>query len=234
MPQAGDIVYVLPPRFAILGEALASLERRLRMAMDQSVAPIGHELVMPESLSHHLGVIQRVLGRLSARVEGLISENAPGGESETAQIYIAVGRLEEAFSGWVDGYQDLKASHASPEVSEARRLLLAVYRHHLVEVCDWLANLVKIIDDPAVAMRELKLRMGEGATLTFSLTVTVSSEMDQLMAIANRIQIERPSEIESSSPAKSPMQSGPGVLGTIGALAIGFGVTKAVLGSNRG
>lgn len=227
--DADDSVYVLPQHFAIIGQALAALVGRLRMAMDYNAAPSGLEAVMPEFLSHHLDAIQRVLSRLPLRVAGLVSENTSGGESDTAQVYLAVGRLEEALSGWVYGYQEVKASLAQPDFGEVRKLLLGVYRHHLLEVCDWLDSLVEIINDPASAMERLKLKMGERSTLTFSLSVTIASEMDELMAIAKQINTDGSSELESTS-AKTSGHSGSGLLGTLGALAFGMGITSAALG----
>ncbi|HPW29060.1 MAG TPA: hypothetical protein PLL01_06705 [Rhodoferax sp.] len=189
---------------------------------------------MPESFSRHLGVIQRVLERLPSRVEGLIADGVSGDEPDIAHVYRAAGRLEEVLSEWVDGYQEVKASQAQPEACEVRDLLVGVYRHHLLEVCNWLADLVKVIADPAEAMEKKGLPIGNGATLTVSLSVTVPPEMDKLLAIAKRMQIETAPETESIPATQRAMQSGPGLLGTIGALAFGIGITKAVLGRDHG
>lgn len=234
-----EIRYVLPPRFAIVGDALAPLVNNLRTAMAQDAGFFSDEFVIPESLSHHLGVIQRVLERLPTRVAGLISDSVSSGESDVAHIYRAAGRLEEVLSDWVDGFQDVKASHAQPEIGEVRDLLVDVYRHHLLEVCNWLADLVKVIADPAVAIEKSGLPMGDGATLTVALTITVPPEMADLLAIAKRMQVDSLDEI-ASTPISIPTHVsqnatpvGPGILGTLGALAFGIGFTKAVLGRNR-
>lgn len=236
IPSASDdeIRYVLPPRFAIFGDALAPLVNNLRTAIAQDPGLSRHEFVIPESLSLHLGVIQRVLERLPSRVEGMIADGVSGDEPDIAHVYRAAGRLEEVLSEWVDGYQEVKASQAQPEACEVRDLLVGVYRHHLLEVCNWLADLVKVIADPAEAMEKKGLPIGNGATLTVSLSVTVPPEMDKLLAIAKRMQIETAPETESIPATQRAMQSGPGLLGTIGALAFGIGVTKAVLGRRRG
>lgn len=236
LPSASedDTRYMLSPRFAIVGDALAPLVNNLRTAMAQDPGLSRHEFVIPESFSRHLSVIQRVLERLPSRVEGLICVNGNGDEPDIAHVYRAAGRLEEVLSEWVDGYQDVKASQAQPEMGEVRDLLVGVYRHHLLEVCNWLADLVKVIADPAAAMKKSDLQMGAGATLTVLLSVTVPPEMDKLLAIAKRMQIETAPETESIPATQRAMQSGPGLLGTIGALAFGIGVTKAVLGRDHG
>ncbi len=229
-----DICYVLPPRFTIVGEALAPLVNNLRDAMAQEAALSGHEFVMPGSIFHHLDAIQRVLERLPLRVDGLVNGIGSSEEPDIAHIFRAAGRLEEVILEWVAGYQEVKASHAQPEACEVRDLLVGVYRHHLLEVCNWLADLVKAIADPAAAMKGSGQQMGEGATLTVSLSVTVPPEMAKLFDIAKRMQIETAPEIEPLPATQRTVQSGPGLLGTMGALAFGIGVTKALLGRHRG
>ncbi len=163
-----------------------------------------------------------------------ISDSVSGGEPDIAHVYRAAGRLEEVLSEWVDGYQEVKASQAQPEACEVRDLLVGVYRHHLLELCNWLDDLMKVIADPAAAMKKSGLQMGEGATLTISLSVTVPPEMAMLLDIAKRMQIEKAPETEPIPATQRSVQSGPGLLGTMGALAFGIGVTKAVLGRHRG
>jgi hypothetical protein len=58
--------------------------------------------------------------------------------------------------------------------------------------------------------------------------------MDELLSIAKRMQTTAGSEIESNPPSHHAAEAGPGVLGTLGALAFGIGVTEAVLGRNHG
>jgi hypothetical protein len=235
-PAAGEdqIRYVLPPRFAIVAEALVPVVNSLREAMAKDAGLCRHEFVMPQSLFHHLGIIQRVLVCLPSRVEGLVSDGVKSDESTIACVYRAAGRLEEVLSQWVDGYQEIRASHAEPTMDEVRELFVGVYRHHLLEVCNWLAYLVQAIADPTAVMQRRGVSIGIDATLTLSLTMTVPPEMDKLLAIAKRMQIETAPETESIPATPRAMQSGPELLGTIGALAFGIGVTKAVLGRHRG
>lgn len=235
---AGDedqIRYVLSPRFAIVAEALVPVVNSLREAMAQDLGLSRHEFVMPESLSHHLSVIQRVLERLPLRVEELINGgSANTDDSDLQQVYRAAGRLEEVLSEWGEGFQEVRASHAEPEFVEVRDLLLGVYRHHLLEVCNWLADLIKVIANPAAAIEKAGLPTGEGATLNLSLTISVPPQMGDLLSIAKRMQTTTGSEFESNPPSHHAAEAGPGVLGALGALAFGIGVTEAVLGRNHG
>ncbi len=235
---AGDddqIRYVLSPRFTIVGEALFPVVNSLREAMAQDVGVCHHEFVMPESLSHHLSVIHRVLERLPLRVEELVNGgSANTDDSDLQQVYRATGRLEEVLSEWVVGFHEVRASHAEPEFGEVRDLLVGVYRHHLLEVCNWLADLIKVIVNPTEATEKAGLPTGEGETLNLSLTISVPPQMGELLSIARRMQATTGSEIESNPPSHHAAQAGPGVFATLGALAFGIGVTEAVLGRNHG
>lgn len=237
VPAAGDdqIRYVLSPRFAIVGEALVPVVNILREALAQDAGLCRHEFVMPESLSHHLSFIQRVLERLPLRVEELFDGSSINTEeSEMQQVYRAAGRLEEVLSDWVEDFHNVRATHVQPEFCEVRDLLAGVYRHHLLEVCNWLADLVTVIANPDAAIEKARLPTGEGATLNLTLTFSVPPQMDELLFIAKRMQTTTGSEIESNPPSHRAAEAGPGVLGTLGALAFGIGVTEAVLGSNHG
>lgn len=229
-----EVVYVFPPRFDIVGKSLSLMVNGLRKAMEPDPRHSHSEFVIPESISSHMGLIKRGLERLHSRMDGLFNECISSDESEVAHVYRAVGRLEEVLLEWVDGYQTVMASYAPPEIAQVRDLLLGVYRHHLLEACNWLADLVKVIANPAEAIEKSGLQMGENSTLTISLSVTVPPEMDKLLAVAKRMQIETAPETESIPATQRAMQSGPGLLGTIGALAFGIGVTNAVLGRDHG
>ena len=228
-----EIVYVLPPRFAIVGKALMPVVHGLREALAQDVGQSHHEFAMPESLSRHMGVIQRVLERLPARVDGLVKDSVSTDESDIAQVHRAVGRLEEVLLDCVEGYQEAKAFHVQPEFSEIQILLVGVYHHHLLEMCNWLTDLVEAIANPMDAMKKRGIPMGTGAMLTLSLSMTVPPEMAKLLDFAKPMQIELAPEIEPTPIDQQSTQSGPGILGTMGALAFGIGITKAVLGRRR-
>lgn len=64
--------------------------------------------------------------------------------------------------------------------------------------------------------------------------MTSPPEMAKLDALAKRL-IPPPETYSEASPRVEQREtSGPGILGTIGALAFGIGITKAVLGRNHG
>ena len=146
----------------------------------------------------------------------------------------AAGRLEQVLSEFVDGYQEVKASHADPETSEGRALLLGVYRHHIGELCGWLEELVQVIADPVSAANKRGLPLTANVEISVTLNMTSPPEMTKLNHLAQRLKIKRAPVFESAPRYEPPPSRGPGVLGTIGALAFGVGINQAIWRYHRG
>ena len=69
--------------------------------------------------------------------------------------------------------------------------------------------------------------------LTIALNMTSPSEMAKLDALARRLRQKSEASIEEAPtqpPRDAPINDGPGILGTIGALAFGVGLTDAIFG----
>ena len=156
-PNPKDVVCVLPPKVIFLGEALAPVARSVRQAMTRRVRSSGHEFETLADLSRHMGVIQQALTHLSPRLNGLMTEVIHNEGAGVADAGRAAGKLEQVLSEFLDGYLDAKACHAVAEATEARSLILGVYRHHIREICEWLEQLVAVIADPASASRSAAL-----------------------------------------------------------------------------
>jgi hypothetical protein len=233
-PNPKDLVYVLPSQVIVLGEALASVARGARQAMTRRVRSSGHEFVTIEDISHHMGVIQQALTHLSPRIDGLMTDVIHKEGAGAVEADRAAGRLEQVLSEFVDGYIDAKASHAGPESSEARSLILGVYRHHIRKICEWLEELVEVIANPASAIQKRGIAAAANVELTVALNMTSPPEMAKLDALAKKL-LQSPEVCSDSSPRFEQREvAAPGLLGTIGALAFGIGITKAVLGRNHG
>lgn len=233
-PNPKDVVCVLPSQVVFLGEALAPLAKAARQAMTRRVRPSGHEFVTLEDLSHHMGVIQQALTHLSPRLHGLMTDVIHKEGAGAVDAGRAAGRLEQVLSEFVDGYLDAKASHAGPNTSEARSLILGVYRHHIREICEWLEDLVGVIANPASAIQKRGIAAAANVELTVALNMTSPPEMAKLDALAKSL-LPPPETYSELSPRLAQREtSGPGILGTIGALAFGIGMTKAVFGRRHG
>jgi hypothetical protein len=233
-PNPKDVVCVLPPQVVLLGEALAPVARSARQAMTRRVRSSGHEFETLADLSRHMGVIQQSLTHLSPRLDGLMTDVIHKEGAGAIEAGRAAGRLEQVLSEFVDGYLDAKASHAGTEASEARSLILGVYRHHIREICEWLEDLVEVIANPASAIQKRGIAAAANVDLTVALNMTSPPEMAKLDALAKSLLPPAGTCIEPSPRFEQRETSRPGILGTIGALAFGIGVTKAVFGRNHG
>ena len=233
-PNPKYVVCVLPPQVVFLGEALAPVARGARQAMTRRVRSSGHEFETLADLSRHMGVIQQALTHLSPRLDGLMTDVIHKEGAGAVEAGRAAGRLEQVLSEFVDGYLEAKASHAGAEVSEARSLILGVYRHHIREICEWLEDLIEVIANPASAIQKRGIAAAANVDLTVALNMTSPPEMAKLDALAKSLLPPPETYIEPSPRFEQRETSRPGILGTIGALAFGIGVTKAVFGRNHG
>lgn len=231
-----DVVRDLPSRVTFLGKALAPVAKNLRRAITRRVKSSGHEFVMIDDLLHHMDVIHQGLTHLSSRLDGLMANVMRNEKAGMVEAQRETGRLEQVLSEFVHGYHEAKASHADPESSEARTLVLGVYHHHIREICEWLEELVQVITNPVSAAKKRGIPLTENVELSVALNMTSPPEMAKLNDLATKLQIRRAPVIEYAPAPRyeQPESYAPGVLGTLGALAFGIGITKAVLGRHRG
>ena len=232
--SSSEVNCVLPPQLLVLGEALAPVAKAARQALVRRVRPTGQDFVALESLSRHMGEIEHALSRLTPRLEGLMSEVIRKEGVGQLEVGRSVGRLEQVISELIDGYLDAKASHAGAESIEARALILDVYRHHIRNICDWLDDLVATISNPAAALRRRGIEPSNDVVLTVPLNMTSPPEMAKLSALVGTLQPKPEGRVESSIRPQQTRDDGPGVLGTIGALAFGLGLSQAVFGRKHG
>lgn len=228
--NSDDIVYELPARVRYLGEALKPVAKNLHLAIAQKVQPSGHEFLIVDDLLLHSGVIHQALTHLSGSLEylmGNVVRNESAGMSEACR---AAGRLEQVISEFIVGYHQVKASRGGPDTREARQLLLGVYRHHMQEISVWLDEIVKAIADPGSALKMQGMNQTTEATLTVTLTMTRPPEMDKLNELAIKLQLAAEPMAEALPTYEQAEPPRAGILGTIGALAFGFGISNAVFG----
>ena len=230
-----SVVYSFPPRVVWLGEALVLVAMNLRHALSKRVKPSGHEFVTLDDLSHHMGVIAPAIAHLSSPVENMMA-NVFNNESATvSDAHRAAGRLEQVISEFVEGYLAVRASRSGPQTAGPRTLLLGVYRHHLREICNWLEELIQTISDPRAAIEKRNIALTPDTSLTITLVMTSPPEMEKLEELAKSLLTDAEPPIENEPPPRpqSNERAKPGILGTIGALAFGIGISNSVFGRHR-
>lgn len=234
-----DVVCELPSQVICLGEALPPVIKAVRSAMGRKVQSSGLEFEAITDLSHHMDVITNALMHFSPRIEGLMTEVIHNEDAGLAEASRSAGRLEQVLFEFVDGYQTARAAHAVDAASrEARTLLLGVYRHHVRVICDWLDDLVNAINNPLAALEKQAIPVTSNVVLTVDLNMTSPPQMAKLDALAKRLKQKFESSMEiEAAPAEpqieAPINKGPGLLGALGALAFGVGLSNAVFGGRN-
>lgn len=230
-----EMICVLPPQLLPLGEALAPVANATRHALVSRVRPSGHEFAALEDVKRHLDVGAQVLAHLSSRLDSLMTDVIHKDGVSLIEIGRSAGRLEQVLSELVDGYHAVKATHAVPESAEARTLMLGIYQHHILNVCDWLDDLVATIADPALALQRLGIEPSERVELTVTLNMTSPPEMAKLDTLIKQLQSHPMGRMESlNTPVAPRTEKPPGLWSTIGALVFGFSLYEAASGKNKG
>jgi hypothetical protein len=232
-----DVVCELPSQVICLGEALPPVIKTVRLEMARKVRPSGLEFEAIADLSSHMGVITSALTHFSPRIEGLMKDVIRNEDAGLAEASRAAGRLEQVLYEFVEGYQTAKAAHpVDTDSREARSLLLGVYRHHVRVICNWLDDLVIAINNPIAALDKQSIPVTQNVMLTIGLNMTNPPEMAKLDALVKRQRqkSEPPIETAPTQPSsEAPFNNGPGILGTISAMAFGAGLGNAVFGKRR-
>jgi hypothetical protein len=233
-PDNNDVIFMLPKAVTSMGEALIPVAKNLRRVLAFDGRSSGPEFEVIDGLKHHMGVISNALTHLQSRLDDLMANVIKDESAGMGEAYRAAGRLEQVVSEFVDGYLLVQSSRARPETRQARELLLDVYRHHLREICDWLEELAHVIANPRAAMEKRGIPFTNKVELTVALNLTIPPEMAMLEKLSEELQVEPEPEIPPPHRFHSQVDNSPGILGTIGALAFGVGITKAILGRHRG
>lgn len=234
VPPLVELTYVLPTQLPLLAQALAPVAKAARRALKRKVQASGQDFVLLDDLSRHMGCIERALHRLIPRLEDLLPAAIREPSAGPLEVGRCAGRLEQVLSELVDGYLDTKASHAGTDSAEARVLLLGVYRHHILNICSWLDEIVFSITNPALAIQKRGIEPSEYVELNVEINMTSPPQMAKLDALVKRLQHRQEAEFQASCETQHARARSPGLLATVGALAFGFGLSDAVLSAADG
>lgn len=218
---------LLPRRLTLLGEAMRPVWLKVNAQLDM---PIGHSLAVPDMAdvaSHHLAKIGRAIQGLSDRVNGLMRDVVSNEEASDAEVYRAVGRFEAFLDDLLAGHDAVRALATDGTETEIRDLLAGTYRHALVEVRDWLRDLVDALADPIAALKKQGLPTSGEVELPLALKLTAAPELAGLSRWATQRQLSRPATDYQPPPA-----SGLGFWGTLGTIVLAWGIGEALFGGD--
>jgi len=224
---------VLPHRVTLLGEAMRPLGRRISEQLDLPVAPVVDVYGMNEIVSNHLAALQAIVQRVPDRLAGLMTDVVDNERASDAEVHRAVGRIEASVDDLLTGYLGVCALRAFGTDTEARDLLAGVYRHALVEIRDWIAELVDVLADPLAALVNRGLPTSGTVELPLKLTLTAAPQLAQLsrclrgQRAAPAFPLARP-----PAAAASPREPCLGFWGTVGTLMLAWGLGNALFGDD--
>lgn len=187
MSNLNNVTYKVPDRVLQLGEVLIPISKYLHNALTQRVPTTGREFETIQDLLHHSGVIQRTLTYLEIRVEDISRDVLSNEKAGLAEANRVAGRLEQVLAEFVDGYHDAQSLVGSDPYG-ARELLLAVYRHYIREISDWLDKLIEAIANPASAIESRGIVPTSEVALIVTLTMTTPQEMEELLLLSKKLQ----------------------------------------------
>lgn len=197
-----------------LAEALRPLRRRLAEEIDVPVLPIVAAPGMDDEVPYRLRALQGTLQHLADACNSLMTDAA------------AVARLAQGVDELLAGRRQLRSLNVPWPHTQARDLLAGVYRHHLLEVRDWLGELLEASDDPETALRRRGLPTHGRVDLPITLTFTPALQLHRL---ANWL--ERRAAGRSAAGAVEPK---PAWWRKVGAFGLGWAVGNALFGNDCG
>lgn len=217
---------LLPPHVTLLGQALTPSLQRLESQLTprarlEPSAPLGDFApVAEETLSRFGDSSERLVGEVG-RLDAVVSATAVA----DAEVHRAAGRVEMVLDELHGSYAALRNLQPASWCAEGHELLLAALRHPLVEIRDWLRELVDTFADPAAAVEKRRLPKRDQVTLHLALTLTAPPE---LKAFTRWLE-EQESQLAGNGPAP---QREPGAWDGLLALVAGFALGGLFFGGD--
>ena len=169
---------LLPPHVTLLGEALRPLPAQIDKALSAPPPP-----EVPET--SFVTAAQIGLTKLEEGVERMVSEvNALGrivtaADTPPADVHRAAGRVEAVLEDQLRRHAALYHLRAEPAYARGQELLLATYRNTLIQIRDWLQEIVETLADPMAALEKRGLPTSGKVELRLSLELTAPKELGQ-------------------------------------------------------
>jgi hypothetical protein len=141
-------------------------------------------------------------------------------------VYRAVGRFEASVDYMLASYRNARALNAYGTHAEACDLLAGVYRRLLIQIRDWLGDLVEFLADPTAVLKRRGLPTTGHVEFDLPLTLKSPPELDSLMRWMN-------DRYGTSTVNDAPQtKTGLGFWGAIRAVIIGFGIWSLLFRKN--
>ncbi len=216
---------LLPHRLSVLGEAMRPVWQKLEAEL--AITPWSKTPVLDiaATVRQNLAQLETAVHRLTERINDLMGEVVENEAASDSEVYRAVGRFEAPLRDLLASYHGVQALAAYGADEEARDLLADVYRHSLNEIRDWLDDLVGTLTDPMAAVKRRGLPTSGYVELPLTLELTAAPGLAGLSHWAKRQSL-------ALFPTRRKPNAGLGFWGTVGAVALGWGIGEALFGDD--
>lgn len=213
---------LLPPRMTQFGEAMRQVWKKLESDMDRHIAEREVDFDemedMVDTVRDHLKNLRKLPRHLEKGLDRLMFRVVNNEAADLQTVDREVSRFEGMLDNLVADYHEVKSLEALGDDEEGRDLLADVYRHNLVEIRNWLGELVAALADPVAAARKRGLPATGRVELPLVLNLTAAPELEELVAWMQ-------DNSKSVSVAAQPSRgSGLGLWGIAGAFFLGWWV----------
>ena len=214
----------LPSRLVCLGEAMAPVLGKLDAALSEQSQPTVPVGSIVDVIKEGLSALGGSMPRLSDQVNGLMTDVAANESASDRDVYRAVGRFEGVLDEIISNYRKVCRHSAYGSDEEACELLAGTYRHSMREILNWLKDLVDTLSVPIAVLNRKGLPTTGSIEIPLTLTLTSAPELAGLQRWGERNSLY--------SPSPTPTNQGLGFWGTVGAIAIGWGIGEALFGDD--
>lgn len=215
----------IPPRLVWLGEALAPVLARFQSAPTHA----GHApcLMKSPDLAALIDHIQIYLVRLEIEVDLLSEDTFENEHADMRAVNRAAGRFESALDEWSRLLVCAREIWLPGDSGKTSRLLEGALLHIHGDIQRWLAELVELLVDTRQAMRRRGLPETGTVTLELKLVLSAPPQFDELTRHIEKVGPDAALYSRGAVPGK-----GLGFWGTVGAVALGFGIGNALFGDD--
>lgn len=211
---------LLPPRLTLMGVAMRQVWKKLESDLDRHIpvreADFDEMEDMADTVRDHLKRLRKLPRRLEKGLDRLMSRIVTNEAADLQTVDQEVSRFEGMLDDLVADYHEVKSLEALGDDDDGRDLLADVYRHSLIEIRNWLGELVETLADPLAAARKRGLPATGRVELPLVLHLTAAPELQELVAW---MQDNTKSVGATAQPARS---SGLGLWGIAGAFFLGW------------
>ena len=169
---------LLHPHVTLLGEALRPLPAQIDAALHTPTPPKEPEISFVTAAQVGLARLDEGVERMASEVNAL-GHIVTAADAPAADVHRAAGRIEAVLEDQLRLHAALYHLRREPAYAHGQELLLAAYRNTLIQIRDWLQEIVDTLADPMAALERRGLPTSGNVELQLSLELTAPKELGQ-------------------------------------------------------